>query len=297
MFESLVWWAWPLIMFGFTFIIGLIAPVSGVGGGVLFVPLSTAFFPFSLDFIRGTGLIMGLTGALSSSPRLTRAGMANLRIMVPIVIVSILTSVPGGTVGLWVTNTYPAGQHIITTALGVLLFIIFYVMLRSDRVEFPKVLMQGPLAKGLGLEGAWYESSMACVIEYKATRLRWGLLAFAAVGFVAGMFGLGAGWASVPVLNLIMGCPIKVATSTTMLIISANSAAASWVYLANGAVLPLLVLPSVLGMTLGARIGTRLAMKAKPRVVRYLVMGIMLFSAILDIVKGLGGLGIIPKII
>lgn len=41
---GLPWWAWPLILFGFTFIIGLIAPMSGGGGGVLFVPLSTAFF-------------------------------------------------------------------------------------------------------------------------------------------------------------------------------------------------------------------------------------------------------------
>ena len=107
------------------------------------------------------------------------------------------------------------------------------------------------------------------------------------------MFGLGAGWANVPVLNLIMCAPIKVATSTSMLIIAVNDAAAAWVYLANGAILPIIVIPSVLGITIGARIGARVAAKAKPRLVRHLVLAIMLLAAVLDITKGLSGLGIL----
>ena len=94
-----------------------------------------------------------------------------------------------------------------------------------------------------------------------------------------------------------MGAPIKVATSTSMLIIAVNDAAAAWVYMANGAILPIIVVPSVIGITIGARIGAKIAVRAKPRFVRYLVMGIMLMAAILDILKGLGGLGIIPKIL
>ncbi len=61
---------WLVLLFIFTFVIGVIAPISGVGGGVLFVPLTTAFFPFNIDFVRGAGLAIALTSALSSSPRL-----------------------------------------------------------------------------------------------------------------------------------------------------------------------------------------------------------------------------------
>lgn len=297
MTSTLVWWAWPIIMLAFTFVIGLIAPISGVGGGVLFVPLATAFLPFNVDFVRGTGLVMALGGALSSSPHLVRSGLANLKMMAPIVMVSMITSILGGVAGLWITSGFPDGQHYVTIALGVLLFSVFSVLARSNRSEFPNVQEQGPLSCGLGLQGCWYEPSLEQVVEYKVTRLRYGLPAFAVVGFVAGMFGLGAGWASVPVLNLIMGAPIKIATSTSTLIIAVNGAAPAWVYLANGAVLPLIVIPSVVGMTLGARLGCRIAVKAKPRAVRYLVMGIMLVSAVLNIVKGLGGLGVIPKVL
>ena len=292
-----VWWFWPLVLFVFTLIIGIIAPISGVGGGVLFVPLTTAFFPFSVDFIRGTGLIMALTSALSSAPQLTKRGLANLKILAPVVVVSMVTSVIGGVVGLWITNTFPTGKYYVTIALGVVLFLIFIVMGKSKRVEFPEVEKVDSLSQKLGITGAWFEPSLDRVVEYRTTNLPVALPAFAAVGFIAGMFGLGAGWANVPVLNLIMGAPIKVATSTSMLIITVNDAAAAWVYLANGAILPVMVVPSVIGITIGARIGARIAVKAKPRFVRYLVMGIMLMAAILDIIKGLGGLGIIPKIL
>jgi len=291
--SGIAWWLWPIILFGFTFIIGIIAPLSGVGGGVLFVPLSTAFFPFSVDFIRGAGLIMALTSALSASPQFIRKGLANIRIMAPLVCVSMVTSILGGIVGLWITNAFPAGKHYITIALGLVLLLIFFVMLTSKRVEFPEVKEQDALSKALALTGSWFEPTLNKVIEYKITRLPIGLICFAAVGFIAGMFGLGAGWANVPVLNLIMGAPIKVAVATSMTIIALNDAAAAWIYLAKGAVLPLIVVPSVIGISIGARIGAKLAVKAKPAFVKILVMAIMLLAAALNIIKGLKGLHII----
>ena len=291
--SSSSWWIWPLILFLFTFIIGIIAPMSGVGGGVLFVPLATAFFPFSVDFIRGTGLIMALTSALSSAPQFIKKGVANVKIMAPVVVVSIITSIVGGIVGLWITGAFPTGKYYITIALGIILFVIFVVMITSKRVEYPEVEKVDGLSQALGLTSAWYEPTLDRVVEYKITSLPLGIICFAAVGFIAGMFGLGAGWANVPVLNLIMGAPIKVAVSTSMAIITVNDAAAAWIYLAKGAILPLIVVPSVLGITIGARIGAWLAVKTKPKVIKYLVLAIMLFAALLDIFKGLHGLGVV----
>jgi len=289
------WWFWPLCLFILTLAIGIIAPIAGVGGGVLFVPLTTAFFPFHVDFIRGAGLIMALTSALSSAPQFVKKGLANLKILAPVVVVSIITSILGAVIGLWITNAFPQGKYYIKITLGIVLFIVFIVMLTSKRVEFPEVKKIDGLSAKLNIQGAWYEPSLDKIVEYRTTNMPIALPAFAAVGFIAGMFGLGAGWANVPVLNLIMGAPIKVATSTSMLIITVNDAAAAWVYLANGAVLPIIVIPSVVGITIGARIGARLAVKARPRIVRYIVLGVMLLAAVLDIYKGLAGLGVVPK--
>ena len=287
---NLPWWIWPFILFVFTFIIGIIAPMSGVGGGVLFVPLCTAFFPFSIDFIRGAGLIMALTSALSSLPELIKKRLANIKIMAPIVCISMITSILGGIVGIWITNAFPKGKYYITIALGLVLFVIFIVMLTSKRVEFPEVKTQDSLSKTLDLKGDWFEPSLNKTVEYKITRLPVGIIFFALVGFIAGMFGLGAGWANVPVLNLVMGAPIKIATSTSMAIISVNDAAAAWIYISKGAVLPVIVIPSIIGISIGARIGARLAVRVKPAFVKYLVMAIMLLAAVLNIFKGIKGL-------
>lgn len=284
---------WMVLLFAFTFLIGIIAPISGVGGGVLFVPLTTAFFPFNIDFVRGAGLAIALTSALSSSPRLLEKGLANLRASIVIATVSIASSIAGSVLGLWITNEMPEGKHYITIALGISLFFIFAVMVKSKRVEFPEVDSVDSISAKLDLSGRWYEPSRDEVIEYRLTRLPYSLPAFAGVGLVAGMFGLGAGWANVPVLNLLMGAPLRVAVSTSMLIITLNDAAAMWVYIARGAVLPLIVVPSLFGVTLGARIGAMIAEKVRPRVIRLVVLGIMLFAAILDIEKGLAGLGVI----
>ncbi len=259
----------------------------------MFVPLATAFFPFSVDFIRGAGLIIALTSALSSAPHLIKKGLADVKILSPIVIVSVITSIIGSVVGLWITNVFPLGEAYFTLSLGVILLFIFILMVISKRVEYPVVGRIDAFSKKLGLKGEWYEPSLNTTIEYEATNLPLGMITFSAVGFIAGMFGLGAGWANVPVLNLIMGVPIKVSVATSMAIIAVNDAAASWVYIAKGAMLPLICIPSVLGITIGARIGAKLAEKAKPLFIKYLVLGIIIFAAVLDILKGLRGMGII----
>jgi uncharacterized membrane protein YfcA len=289
--ESLYMLQWVVILFFFTLAIGVIAPIGGIGGGVLFVPLAAAFLPFHVDFIRGAGLIMALTSSLSSSPLFIEKGLANLRIVIPIALVSIVTSICGSLVGLWLTNNFPEGDSYFSICLGILLIFIFIVMLSSKGIEFPHERRIDPFTAKFGLVGEWFEPSLDRTVTYRAANLPYAFLSFAAVGFIAGMFGLGAGWANVPVFNLVMGTPIKVAAATSMLLITVNDAAASWVYIASGAVLPLICVPSVLGMSIGARIGVKLAVKAKPLFIKYLVMAVMLFAAVIDIIKGLRGIG------
>jgi len=50
------WWVWPVLLFFFCLVLGILAVLAGIGGGVLYVPLVSGFFPFHLDFVRGTGL-------------------------------------------------------------------------------------------------------------------------------------------------------------------------------------------------------------------------------------------------
>jgi uncharacterized membrane protein YfcA len=89
---------------------------------------------------------------------------------------------------------------------------------------------------------------------------------------LAGMFGLGAGWANVPVLNLVMGVPLKVSVATSKFLLSITDTSAAWIYLNRGCVIPLIAVPSIVGLMLGSILGVRILAVAKPKFIRYMVI-------------------------
>ena len=111
--SSLPWWAWVIILFVLTFVLGIVAVLGGVGGGVLFVPIVSGFFPFHLDFVRCAGLLVALSGALSAGPGHLRAGRADLRLALPTALIASTASIAGAMVGLALPT------HVVQTALGV----------------------------------------------------------------------------------------------------------------------------------------------------------------------------------
>jgi len=90
------WWFWPAVLFFFCFVLGIIAVLAGVGGGVLYVPLVSGFFPFHIDFVRGAGLMVALAGALAAGPGLLRRNLASLRLALPLAL-SVSICFIGGT--------------------------------------------------------------------------------------------------------------------------------------------------------------------------------------------------------
>jgi len=98
--SSIAWWIWPLLLFVVTFLLGIIAVLGGVGGGVLFVPIIGGFFPFHLDFVRGAGLLVALAGALAAGPGLLKKGMADLRLALPVALIASSCAIVGAMVGL-----------------------------------------------------------------------------------------------------------------------------------------------------------------------------------------------------
>jgi uncharacterized membrane protein YfcA len=109
-----------------------------------------------------------------------------------------------------------------------------------------------------------------------------------AIGVLAGMFGLGAGWANVPALNLLMGAPLKLAVGTSGFVLSVVDTSAAWIYLNRGAVLPMIVVPSLIGVMLGAKLGARLLRVAQASVVRKIVLTVLFVAGGRALLKGLG---------
>ncbi len=278
----LAWWFWPLALFVTCFFIGIVAVPAGIGGGTLFVPIIGGFFPFHLDFVRGAGLMVALASSLAAGPMLLRGGLASLRLGLPLALLASISSIAGALLGL----ALPAAA--VETALGLIVLGIVVLMLMSRKSEYPEVAQPDRLSSALGIHGIFIDGASGRAIDWQVHRTPTGLLLFLLIGVVGGMFGIGAGWANMPVLNLLMGVPLKVSAGTSGLVLSLASSSAAWVYLNRGAVLPMIVVPSVVGMMLGARIGARLLHVLKGSDIRKIVIALLLFAGIRALLKGLG---------
>ncbi|MBS0335966.1 MAG: sulfite exporter TauE/SafE family protein [Proteobacteria bacterium] len=276
------WWIWPIGLFAVSFAIGVVAVLAGVGGGVLFVPIVGGLFPFHLDFVRGAGLLLALSGALSSGPSLLRNGLASLRLAMPLALVGSTSSIVGALVGLALPTA------VVQTALGVTVLAIAVLVWNTKATDIPGVRHSDPLGEALRLSGVFHDPAAGRDVDWKVHRTPAGLVAFAVIGFVGGLFGLGAGWANVPALNLLMGIPLKVSIGTSGLAISIINTSAVWIYINKGAIIPLLVVPAVVGAMVGARIGSRLLHVTHASVIRRIVIGILAAAGIRSLLQGTG---------
>jgi uncharacterized membrane protein YfcA len=280
--SSIPWWAWPIILVVFTFILGILAVLGGVGGGVLYVPLVSGFFPFHLDFVRGAGLLVALAGALAAGPGLLRRNLASLRLALPVALIASSCAIVGAMIGL----ALPA--KLVQILLGATIIGIVILLATAKKSDFPDVPKADNLSQALGIMGIYREESMGKDIDWKIHRTLPGLILFIVIGLMAGMFGLGAGWANIPVLNLMMGAPLKVSVATSKFLLSITDTSAAWIYLNSGAVIPLIVVPSIVGIMAGSFIGVKILARAKIKVVKWIVIGLLGFAGVRALLKGLG---------
>ncbi|MCW5665910.1 MAG: sulfite exporter TauE/SafE family protein [Piscinibacter sp.] len=280
--AGMPWWGWPLALFLACFVMGIVAVPAGIGGGTLFVPIVGGFFPFHLDFVRGAGLLVALASALAAAPVLLRGGLASLRLALPLALLASASSIGGALLGL----ALPVA--VVQTTLGLIVLGIVALMAVSRRAEFPVVPAPDRLSAALALHGVFVDGATRNRVDWQVHRTLPGLVLFLGIGVLAGMFGIGAGWANVPALNLLMGAPLKVSAGTSGLVLSLVDSSAAWVYVNKGAVLPMIAVPSVVGMMLGARIGARLLDVLRGAVIRRLVISVLLFAGARALLKGTG---------
>jgi uncharacterized membrane protein YfcA len=284
--PSKPWWFWPIILFFFCLVLGILAVMAGVGGGVLYVPLVSGFFPFHHRFCEGhrpdggpggsTCCRTGSAAPQSGQPAPGAAGGPDRIHLFHCRRDARLVSFPA--------QPQPDSKPVwAATIVGIAFLLLF-----SKNTEKPVVTKQDAIGLALGLQGVYWDDGARESVEWKTHRTLLGLFMFILIGLLAGMFGLGAGWANVPVLNLVMGVPLKVSVATSKFLLSITDTSAAWIYLNRGCVIPLIAVPSIVGLMLGSILGVRILAVAKPKFIRYMVISVLLFAGLKALDKGLG---------
>lgn len=225
---------------------------------------------------------MALAGALAAGPGLLKRNLASLRLALPVALIASSSAIVGAMIGLALPT------NVVQTLLGATILFIVVIMGTAKKSDFPNVPKPDALSQSLCIMGIYREESIGKDVEWHIRRTPQGLVLFIVIGIMAGMFGLGAGWANVPVLNLLMGAPLKISVATSKFLLSITDTYAAWVYLNQGAVLPMLVVPSIVGIMLGSVVGVKILAKAKPKAIKWMVIGLLLFAGLRALLKGIG---------
>ncbi|MFZ5759284.1 MAG: sulfite exporter TauE/SafE family protein [Thermodesulfobacteriota bacterium] len=283
-----------LLSFG----IAVLAVIAGIGGGVLFTPIMLAFTSVDSLIVRATGLIVAMFSGLVSTGPFMRSGLANLRVSI-LLAASYGVGAFGGAMGaIYVAGSLgKEGEGIIRMALGCILAALgVYFIMGGKKLEWPEVNKVDGFTRSLGLGLPFYEKSINKVVDYPMTRAGWTMLIITGVGLLSGFFGLGAGWAIVPVQNLVMAVPLKVAAANSGVLLGMGDCIAVWPYLLSGAIIPLFAAPWLAGQVLGGMMGAKLMAGIKAGFVRIILIGIMFFTSFGLLTKGATVYGMIPPV-
>jgi len=264
---------------------GFLGSLSGLGGGVLLVPILVVGFQLPLVDAIGASAVSVLATSTTTGAAYAGAGLADVRIGMFLEI----ATVPGALVG--VTSTLLLAHLDLTSALlvalGVVLLLTVPASLREGAKERP-LPPADARSRRLRLEGSVYDERDHVRVEYQARRTSPALGTMFAAGMVSGMFGIGGGVLKVLALERFLGLPTKVATATSNFMIGVTVAASAGVLLLAGDVNPVVVAPVALGTVVGSLGGSRALPRLDSRALGFLFLAVVAALGVELILRGLG---------
>lgn len=252
----------------------------GIGGGLIIVPVMSVVLGHDVKVAIAASLIGVIATSLSASPRYIRSGLADRRLALPLLVAATLGGLTGGlTTGL-------LDGRVLSLLFGLLLTGVAIQMVREViRHRRPRVIEAHDPA---GFTSSYLEPTTGVVVGYRVRRLRSGVAASFAAGNVSGLLGVGGGVINVPTMNVLMGVPIRVATTTSTYMLAATGAASAVVQAVSGRLDPLLAAPVALGVIIGAWVGARLSMRTSQDVLRLAFVGVAAVFAVSMFLRSMG---------
>ncbi len=260
---------------------GFIGAMTGMGGGVVVVPALT-LLGVDIKHAIAASLVSVIATSSGSASAYVRDRLTNLKIGMFLEMFTIVGALVGAAI------TLASGQQLLFIIFGVILLISWFTMFLERRTVWKPITRQDKLSAWLELEGRYYDQAVKQEIVYRARRAYLGAPLMFGAGVIAGLLGIGAGALKVLIHDLVMGLPPKVSTTTSNLIIGVTALGGSSVYLAAGLIEPGLAAPIILGVVLGAYIGTRLLVRLTNEVVRTFFRIVLVILGVEMILRGVG---------
>jgi len=263
-----------------SFVAGFLGSLTGLGGGVVIVPLLTLVFGADIRYAIGASLVSVIATSSGAAAAYVKEGYSNIRIGM---FLEIATTV-GALLGAYLAAQISTG--LIAVIFGLVLIYSAYVSSR----EHPQSAANNQcdrLASLLRLDATYPTPEGPRAYYVQAVPIGFSLMFIA--GVLSGLLGIGSGAVKVLAMDQAMRLPFKVSTTTSNFMIGVTAAASAGVYLSRGYIDPGLAMPVVLGVLSGSLLGTRVLVRAHTQFLRLIFICVITVLAIEMIYNGITG--------
>jgi uncharacterized protein len=259
-----------LLMIGGGLAAGVFGSLLGLGGGVLIVPLLTLGFGLPLREAVGVSLVAVIVTSSASAGVYLERHVADLRLGMTLELFTATGALIGGLIAFLLSEQLLAGLFAL---------LLVYTALTMARRREPAPVATAAMPDGEPTASGDPPAGPASPTGYVVRRLGWGIVGSLFAGLVSALLGIGGGLVKVPVMHLVMGVPLRVATATSNLMIGITAAASAIIYLLRGGIDVYVAGPTAVGVFMGASIGSRTVHRIDVRLLRMLFVGILLVTA------------------
>ncbi|MCU1259462.1 MAG: permease [Bryobacterales bacterium] len=239
------------LLFAGSLVAGFIGSLTGLGGGVVLVPLLTLAFGVDMRYAIGASLISVIATSSGAAAAYVREGFSNVRIGLFLEIATSLGALVGAAVAAYVPTE---GLAIL---FGAVLMFSAFAPAHAGPGGGTDTEAGRSLGTTLRLAGS-YPGPSGEMEHYDVHRVRVGFGMMTIAGAISGLLGIGSGAVKVLAMDLAMNLPFKVSTTTSNFMIGVTAAASAGIYLDRGYVDPGLAMPVMLGVVAGSLTGARL---------------------------------------
>ena len=269
-----------LIIMAGAYAAGLLGSLTGLGGGVVIIPLLTIVLHVNIHYAIGASLISVIATSSGSAAAYVREGITNIRIGMFLEIATTMGAFAGAMLALYVHTGF------IAVLFGAIL-IFSAVMSLKKKAE----VINGQPSKAaalLKLSGSYPNGNETTT--YGVQRVGGGFAMMLFAGIISGLLGIGSGALKVIAMDTIMRIPFKVSTTTSNFMIGVTAAASAVVYLQRGYIDPGLSMPVVIGVLLGALTGSKILVHTQSsQWLRWMFAIVVTFLAVQMMYKGSTG--------
>lgn len=259
---------------------GLLGSLTGLGGGVVIIPLLTLCFGVDFHYAVGAALVSSIATSSGSGSAYVKEGITNIRLGMVLEIATTIGAVAGAVVAIWMNNSV-----ISIIYGGVLVLTAVMQQVKHSRHEH---VVGSPLARRLKLFGTFPQKDGSRKY-YELTHVGGGFSVMLLAGMLSGILGIGSGVLKVIAMDSIMKVPFKVSTTTSNFMMGVTACASAVVYIQRGNIVPGIAFPVLIGVLFGALTGAKLLKRLDVSLLRKIFAFAILAVAVNMIYMGFTG--------